>query len=1027
VFGPTSVDDESGQALHLTESMRQTLSFIVAAGPRGITADRALTELASGEASTTASARIRNQVSRLRKRIGPEMLPASSGEWRLALDPCSVDYFALLDSAAKDLPDRPSRLFMLLSGQPFADATPTPLAEEAKRTTLALRQALLLRACEQRPQLIDPQVLLAARSWVDQDPLNEDLISFITRCHIEVGEVAAARDLIARSLGTFSELLGDVTPRFATEFVAQLGKIRPARSGIGEPEAAPRSFLNLNEPPRVVGREAEEVQLAAWLEDPMARPLLLEGLSGAGKTALLGVAAHEASAQGQVVVSATAREFDTTPYATFRRALGSDLDQHLNETIPPAQTTTWAFALELLRSKTPDSVLILDDVQWLDSLSRQLLYFLLRSETPGVRILLSGRAAQSPDAWGAVRHRALSANSEVLMLRGLDEDGVYALVRDLRPDASISAQKRLAGQVHELSKGLPAIACPLICDADDQLMRAAASSPQAHSLAWFISNLSTDAKAVGQAAAVLAQPLTYPSLATLTQLDDSNLLAALEELTDRGVLQPDRVPGYLSFVHALIRDAFLHAAASETIDALHRRAALIIDDIHHRSLHQLHSMQRGEEGDVARALVASGDAYYASGSLAEAVWAYTSADELDAIDIPTQSLINWAGATDRLRIDATPTRQRAFDAAMAAGSLDLAVAAARSGLPEAEDADGDLARLRLLEEIDADLLTDRSAFEHSSTLARQLVLTGNAHSAHAWIDEAIAAAETDDDLDEVARTKWLASFSTTTPQQRLSQPDFYPEFAGADRNATIWLRAIDALAAGDVAQAQAVCAIDSRDPTPRSRPLDSWHHRLFASTIEAARGDFHQASELSDEAMQFGITYGIREATSAWIAQKFLRTWMTTGPEAFIAELGDSASVEVADSFLAQASIALALFRSGVVDDAKKMAAEIAADALEHHSFAGVAMLSVCARVLGPDADEARAIHDFLSPLAGSLLVIGGGFACLGPVDLALASVTAGDQRARHFDAAKRTVSKEDLAGWREATTLEIAAIDRTL
>jgi len=1026
VFGAASANDGNGQAHHLTGSMRRMLSFIVAAGPSGVTTDRALTELAAGDGSAKASSRLRMDISRLRKRVGPELLPTSSGKWQLDAQPYEVDYFALIESPNNPLPDRPSQLLALLSGQAFSEAPATPLVDEAKRNTLVLRQALLTRACDERPDLIDPQVLLAARSWIDDDPLNEELVSFVIRGHLHVGEVAAARELLAHCLGQFAELLHDVTPHFATEFEDELGKVRPGVSGLGEPEAPRPRILGLNEAPRIVGREEEEAQLTTWLENPDGRPMLLEGVSGTGKTALLGVVAHEAAAQGQVVVWGSAREFDTTPYATFRRALGPELDQHLNETPPPEESATWKFTLALLREKTPDALLIVDDVQWLDSLSRQLLYFLLRSKDHGLRILLSGRVALNPDGWGAIRRRALGANSEVLELRGLDKDGVEALVRDLRPDASVTAQMRLAATVHELSRGLPAIAQHLIRDADDQMTRVATSS-QAHSLEWFINDLSKEAKLVGQAAAVLADPLTYPSLSALVDLPDYDLLDALEELTDRGVLQADRVPGYMSFVHALIRDAFLHGAPDEELNGLHRRAADVVDDIHRKAVHQLFSMKRGEEGDVAHALVVSGDAFYDGGSLTEAVWAYSCADELDAIDIPTLSLIRWAAAADRSRIDARPTRQRAFDSAMAEGSLDLAVEAALSGLPEAEDANGDPERLRLLIEIDADLLTGRSVFEHSATVARQLVLCGKADQAHGWVDKALAAAETDDDLDEITRTKWMASFSSTTAQQRLASPEFSAAFSSKSAKPAHLLRAIDALAAGDLARAREAHDWIAAHRGPDARPVDLWHHTMFASTIEAAGGDFSRAAELSDEAMRFGTSYGIREATSAWIAQSFIRTWMISGPEALIAELGDQPSVEVSDSFLAQASIALALFRAGMVDEARTMATAITSDALRHHSFVGVAILALCARVLGHDAPESKAIYEFLGPLSGSILVIGGGFACLGPIDLSLASVTSGVERAEHFDRARAIVSSEGLDGLRIASEREIAAIENTL
>lgn len=1027
VFGATVVRDADGEPLHLTASMRRMLSFIVAAGPHGVSADRALNELADGDGSAKAGSRLRMDVSRLRKRIGSDVLPSSSGQWRLDIDPSDVDYFALLASADKPLPNRPSELLALLAGDAFFDANPSPLVEDAIQRTLAMRQSLLQRACDERPDLVDPQILLAARNWVERNPLNEDLITFVTQCHLVVGETTAARELLGRSLAAFTEMLGETAPAFVKQFEPALGPIRPAISGLGEPEPTRHSFLDTDHSSRVVGRDSEEATLTQWLEDPEASPLMLHGPSGVGKTTLLRSTANEATAQGQVVVAASGREFESVPYAAFRRAIGEELHNHLDGEEQPAQSDTWALTLAILQSRASDVVLMLDDAQWLDSLSQALLQFLLRSEAPGLRVLISGReAATATNSWETLRRTAASAGAQEMSLSGLGLPGIELLIRDLRPDASLASQKRLALHVLELSDGLPGIARPLVSGVDRAMLNVPTSS-HAKSLTWLVSDLSPLAKSVGQAAAVLAQPLTYPTIATITGLSDTELLQAFEELANRGVLRADRVPGFLSFAHALIRDAFLLEAPPTKVDDLHRRAAEVVSDIHQRALHQRQSMRHGEEVSVASALVVSGDAHYENGSLEEAVRSYAAADDLDAISLPPQSLTNWAAAADRLRLDGSTIRQRAFDAAMNEGQLDLALQAACSGLPEAEDASGDTERIRLLDEIDSDLLSGHARFQHSATLGRQLVFAGDAARATQWVDVALACAKNDDDLDEAVRTKWLASFSTTSPQQRRGQAEFYPTFAGEVPNSVRMLQAVDALAAGELTEADLLNKLVAARIVPAAKPIDFWHHTMFRSTVESARGNERTAQTFSDDALQFGMAYGIREATSAWLAQKFIRTWMVDGPANFLAQLGDMGNVEVEDSYIAQASVALALFRAGLVDDATPLAEDLTNKSLPHQSFGGIAVLAVCARVIGPESDNARAVRSALEPLSGSLLVIGGGFACLGPVDLALASVTSGDERKAFFNAARALCERPGLEGWAAATKRESAAIVETI
>lgn len=1026
VFGATTVRDADDEHLHLTASMRRMLSFIIAAGPLGVSADRALNELADGDGSAKAGSRLRMDVSRLRKRIGSDLLPSSSGQWRLTVDPSDVDYFALLASADKPLPKRPSELLALLSGEPFFDANPSPLVEEAVQRTLALRQSLLHRACDERPDLVDPQILLAARNWIERNPLNEDLITFVTQCHLMVGETTAARELLGRSLAAFTELLGETNPSFIETFETELGAIRPALSGLGEPEPIRHSFIDTQASTRLIGRAEEEAQIARWLESPDAPPLLLHGVSGAGKTTLLRSVANEANAQGQIIMAGSARAFETKPYVALAEALGEGFRNHIDQPSPPEQAASWSLAGSLIEAKKADVLLIVDDVQWLDSLSLELLAFLVRSDTPGLRVLLSGRATDSDDRWAQVRGDMLGANATEIVLGGLDIEGVEALVRDLRPEATLARHRRLAQQVIDLSNGLPGIACPLIREADEALLRITTSS-QAQSLSWFVNNLSPRAKRIGRAAAILAQPVSYPSIAGLVETTDTELLNALAELADHGVLQSERTPGYFSFAHALIQDAFLLNENAEEVHNLHRRAAAVVDDIHRRASHQLSGMMPGEEATVARSLIASADAHYRAAALSEAVIGYQAADQLDAITMPTSPLIRWAGAADRLHLDGGAIRERAFDAAMREGSLELALDAACSGLPEAENTDGDQGRIRLLSEIDADLLEPASRFRHSATLARQLMLTGDAGAARPWIERALDFAETDLELDLATRTKWLVSFRSTSSMERRRSSDFFPQFAGETPDAILQLMAIDALASGEVAEAHSLTEVVGDRLETQLDPITYWLHNLFLSTLASAEGDHARAKKLSDTALRHGTTFGIREAATAWIAQHFVRTWMISGPEALLHDQGDAQNLQVEDSPLAQAAVALALFRAGLTEEAVAMATELATAALSQDSFASVAVLSICARILGPTSPLSEAIASFLTPLSGSLPVIGGGFACLGPIDLALAAVSLGDQRNQYFHNARSTVAKERLAGWNDATKREIGAIAETV
>ena len=737
---------------------------------------------------------------------------------------------------------------------------------------------------------------------------------------------------------------------------------------------------------------------------------------------------RSARERGLRVLHAAGREFDSRPYLPFVSVLGEGFETVVRST-EIVETEVWASASdELSAGSNNRTIVVVDDTQWLDSPSFRLLHYLLAAANPRVSIAIAGRAVSTArktlpsQNWESLEGKARQQGALPIQLGEFTLAELETLVVRHIPSISVTRRRNLARELLDASGGLPAIATRLLESTDGPTHQIPESSGT-HGLAWFVAELPQRDYAIALAAAVLGSGLSYPELAALTNVSDEELLDALDVLAQHGALISDSVPGRMSFPHALVRGAILAAATPEDVRQLQKAAAEIVASPHRRAQLLEASMQTQDPQLVALAARTSADSHLKSGAVTEAVRAYEVADRLDPAGSGASMLARWAGARERDGLDGSDLRQRAFDQAMNDGSLETALDAATSGLPEAERPSGEPDRIALLEEIDGTLLGGRSRFVHAATLSRQYAIAGRSDDALKLVDTAAQLVETDSDRDTVARAKWLASFTTTSPALRLTDPGFYP--AGELPDSARLLTAIDQLGQGDVDRAEQTRSEIADVLDPASDPVSFWHGLMFKSTLAVATGKKEEARVCADDAFDFGSIYGVREAGGAWLAQRFVLRWMfeERGAANFLDELEDVGNIDVEETFFARTTLALAMHQGGNVEDARNLAADLAAAALEHRSYIGIGTIAMCARILGAGAPHATEMIDMLTPLAGSLIVLGSGFISLGPADLAIAHLCEGQMRVEHLNSACRFTTERDLTGWTQLLNRERHAL----
>jgi DNA-binding CsgD family transcriptional regulator len=210
----------------------------------------------------------------------------------------------------------------------------------------------------------------------------------------------------------------------------------------------------------LIGRTDELASILALVDDVAGRgaTLVLQGEPGVGKSSLLGAAAEAADAAGHTVLHATGVESESAlPYAGLhylltpllsrvgslpavqRRALLTALGLEL---AGPAEMFLVALAALTLLTESAAAVpvvAIIDDAQWLDAPTKDVLAFLARRiQDDAVLLLVAVRR-------GHVLALA-SATSSVLEIRGLDDTSSRTVVETTGVDLTATERENILEQ-----------------------------------------------------------------------------------------------------------------------------------------------------------------------------------------------------------------------------------------------------------------------------------------------------------------------------------------------------------------------------------------------------------------------------------------------------------------------------------------------------------------------------------------------------------------------------------------------------
>ncbi len=411
--------------------------------------------------------------------------------------------------------------------------------------------------------------------------------------------------------------------RLRAVLAAELG-VRPAPETVALHRAIVADLTRAAGGPAgpLIGREVALARLTAAVRAaPPARPLLVTGEAGIGKTRLCEAFCAQARRAGLAVLRASGAECEVIPYgavlAAARSLQPAGLPDELRGLLADGAVRSRQQLLAALdrllvtAGAGRGAVLLIDDAHLADDDSMALLQTLLAATNSRCAVLLAARPEQARPPLTALRAHPAAIEIALPALSRDESDELVTAVCGRHPGAGA-----LAG-VWQLAAGNPLftteLAAALARDGTVEIPPTLAAAVNAR-----LSVLRDDLVEPLRRVAVVGDTVDTDEFVALSGLDEAAAFDALDEALAAGVLVVDG-DGY-RFRHALVA----HSLAGEL--APHRRAAI------HRAAADTLAATGARPARVARHLVAGGRARDA------VAWQLRAAREAQAVSAYADAL-----------------------------------------------------------------------------------------------------------------------------------------------------------------------------------------------------------------------------------------------------------------------------------------------------------------------------------------------------------------------------------------------------
>ena len=233
-----------------------------------------------------------------------------------------------------------------------------------------------------------------------------------------------------------------------------------------------------------------------------------------------------------------------------------------------AAMTTWV----LTGARSQPVVLAFEDLHWADPTSLDLLHALSERGAQAPLLLLATIRPEFRPQWSLRSHHSL------ISLSPLDRAGVARMVGEITADQALSEE--VIEGVSERTGGVPLFVeevTRLLLERGERGGVQGIPPTLQQSLAARLDRLGS-AREVAQIGAVLGRDFSYSVLLDVAEIDEFALKASLERLADADLVFVEGAPplARYRFKHALIQDAAYDSQLKSRRQALHRRAAEVL-------------------------------------------------------------------------------------------------------------------------------------------------------------------------------------------------------------------------------------------------------------------------------------------------------------------------------------------------------------------------------------------------------------------------------------------------------------------
>ena len=700
--------------------------------------------------------------------------------------------------------------------------------------------------------------------------------------------------------------------------------------------------LAVRPPVGVVGRDDELAVVGECVKrvgaDGGRDVVVVSGEAGVGKSMLIAEAARVAFDAGACVLFGHCEEDLASPYQLFAEALGDVVDHapddlltslvggngavlagllpSLVRRLPGVGSTAtdadtgryqlFAAVAEFLAhlSMQQPVVVVLEDLQWADRASLQLLRHVVGSLRPMSLVVVGscrdGELSRSHPMVDTLAELYRAGGVTRVELVGLDESGVAAFIEAVGGRALDQAGMVFAAEVHRETGGNPffvgevlrhlAETGALACDSHGRWSSTVAFDqmslpPSVHAvIGGRVGRLGREAERVLSVAAVIGRDFDLDLLTAACGLGDEDVLAVLDAAAASALVRElSDTPGHYSFVHALIqqtvyeqlgrtRQARAHRQIAETLDA-------ICGDHPESRVGELarHWAAAAHRDAVAKAL------HYTRQAADRALAAFAPGDALgyynQALDLHRQC----ADADPLLELDVriglgvaqrqtghAEFRETLLAAARQAADLGDPDRLAAAALANKEGLNSALGSIDLDRSDIFELALQRVPRDHPSrplllaALCSELTFTSTLQHRQDLADEAIALARAVGDDATIVRVLHNVIWPLAMPQLLARSLEWSAEAVQraeclGDPVLLFWaahVRALIAINAGDVAEMERCFRIAWSLAERLDQPLLSWHRAMSRTGCALLAGDTSEAEARAIEALDVGAHGG---------------------------------------------------------------------------------------------------------------------------------------------------------------------------